>query len=240
MAQGGNVSDATGFAIDYAGGSSPTFVHYSAFGEVLDASGQPGGSAPAGFPRYQYAGGFGYESDLLVLGGANPNLTPITLQHLGWRWYDPATGRFVQRDPIGLTGGVNTFEYVFGRPTALVDPTGEGFWNGDNPFHDWVARNFWLRFHSREWILSPGATVEAVGLSVAGGVAIYCATPYAIRGGFRLFGRAAKVEIHGPHHPFGRFGKLPHIQINWWRPGIKGSGGVIRIPLFPGADTPIF
>ncbi len=116
-------TDATGFAIDYAGGTGFQPVAYSAFGEVLDAAGQPGGSAPAGFPRYQYVGGFGYESDLLALPGANPNLAPITLQHLGWRWYDPATGRFAQRDPLGLGGAVNVYAYA-PRPAQGLDAPG--------------------------------------------------------------------------------------------------------------------
>ncbi len=120
--------DAAGFAIDYAGGTGFRHVTYSAFGEVLDAAGQPGGSVPAGFPRYQYAGGFGYESDLLSLPGVNPNLAPITLQHLGWRWYAPATGRFVQRDPIGVEGGLNTFGYVGSNPIVQVDPPATGVW----------------------------------------------------------------------------------------------------------------
>jgi RHS repeat-associated protein len=110
-------------------------VYYSAFGEILTAGGSPGGSAPAGFPRYQYAGAYGYETGgfaddahLLSLAGTNPHLPPITLQHVGARWYDPALGRFVQRDPIGILGGLNTYAYVFACPGNVVDPSGKGIW----------------------------------------------------------------------------------------------------------------
>jgi RHS repeat-associated protein len=90
---------------------------YTAFGEFL------GGSADR---RYGFAGAWQYQS--------HPG-TGFPYLHVGHRYYDPATGRFLQRDPIGVRGGTNVYQYVFAKPTSWVDPTGlfffpwPGFWD---------------------------------------------------------------------------------------------------------------
>lgn len=46
-------------------------------------------------------------------------------QHYNYfRDYEPGTGRYVQSDPIGLTGGVSTFAYGMSSPLLNRDPLG--------------------------------------------------------------------------------------------------------------------
>ena len=46
------------------------------------------------------------------------------LQYNRARWYDPAIGRFISEDPIGLRGGINPFAYVHNNPANHLDPLG--------------------------------------------------------------------------------------------------------------------
>lgn len=47
-----------------------------------------------------------------------------SLYYVRNRWYDPALGRFISEDPIGLRGGVNPYAYVGNDPVNLRDPQG--------------------------------------------------------------------------------------------------------------------
>ena len=160
----GDLIDSTMMTTDECGSMGFQPVSYTAFGEPVwrDGQGQThvgwpfppagGGSPPAGLgTRYQYAGGWGYESGPwgqdpndaaspgpLVLYGGNPDLPPILLLHVGERWYQPSVGRFVQRDAHGILAEPNVYIYCADDPTGSVDPEGLDRWIVDSGAHEAV------------------------------------------------------------------------------------------------------
>ena len=89
----------------------------TASGQVLasydyDPYGNPTRTTQSGSARadYRYAGLFYHTQSGLYL--------------THYRVYDPVTARWLSRDPIGETGGINLYGYVGGNPVQYTDPEG--------------------------------------------------------------------------------------------------------------------
>ena len=104
----------TRYLTDTAGATPTSASRFDAFG----SRSATGGTDPADVTGFQYAGAHGYQRE--PAGGAE-----LGLDYLYQRYYDPQTGRFISRDPIGYAGGLNLFGYVGNDPVGAVDPTGE-------------------------------------------------------------------------------------------------------------------
>jgi RHS repeat-associated protein len=88
-------------ALTTAGTSGPAETYtYSDYGAPQSGS----------WSAYQYAG-YRYDSE-------------TGLYYVKARYYNPNLGRFLQTDPIGLSGGTNLYAYVGNDPINLFDPTG--------------------------------------------------------------------------------------------------------------------
>jgi len=98
--------------------------------------------------RFGYVGAFGYQSHTIPE-SLNPD-TAFPYMHVGHRYYDPSSGRFLQRDPIGIWGGLNVYAYVEAIPTLTTDPDGKG------------AITDWLLQHLVETV-GPGFVLDKTG-----------------------------------------------------------------------------
>ena len=67
-----------------------------------------------------------------------------SLHYNYFRDYDPTVGRYVQSDPIGLGGGINTYNYVRNRPSMATDSTGLVEWNGSVTGGTFVTAGFYV------------------------------------------------------------------------------------------------
>ncbi|OAI58867.1 hypothetical protein RSP795_22525 [Ralstonia solanacearum] len=86
-------------------GRAVTHTEYGPYGELVKSQG-----------RAEYRSDFGY-AGMQYHAASGMYLTLF-------RAYDPGTGRWVSRDPIGERGGFNLYGYVHGNPVSLIDRLG--------------------------------------------------------------------------------------------------------------------
>jgi RHS repeat-associated protein len=105
-------------------GASKTFLHFDHLGTPRI------GTSATGAVVWTWASpAFG---NSIPTGSATVNLrlpgqyfdSETGLHQNRFRSYNAVTGRYVQSDPIGVRGGINSFGYVGGNPGRFVDPRG--------------------------------------------------------------------------------------------------------------------
>ncbi|ACX96924.1 RHS repeat-associated core domain-containing protein [Halothiobacillus neapolitanus] len=96
-------------------------LKYDSYGNIIQSSGT--------LPDYRYAELYAHPQSSLYLAT--------------YRAYDPKIGRWLSRDPIRETGGINLYAYVTSNPVINIDPKGLDIWiegpSGPEPsFHQSV------------------------------------------------------------------------------------------------------
>jgi RHS repeat-associated protein len=166
------------------------------------------------------------------------------LERFGARDYDPRVGRWTSKDPIDFEGGYNHYAYVLADPVNGIDVDGleplfgygealgfygrtslqglAAFADGLNPFGDPFAGS---AYDPCDPTLRPSHLSGQAVLAIDSSLGVPAA-------GLRLAGYSHRLALHGAHHNFGRLGRLAHLQMNVWRPGVSGSGRTLfRLPL---------
>ena len=113
---------------DYTSGTTHHFVAYDGNGNVAALIDGSTGTATA---RYEY-GPFG-EATRATGALARKNALRFSTKYTddvsgflyyGYRYYNPSTGRWLSRDPIGEVGARNLYEHCSNDPLRCVDPDG--------------------------------------------------------------------------------------------------------------------
>ncbi len=92
--------------VDAADQTVAAAYEYSPFGEQITVDGAFAAANPMRFSSKYYD-------------------AEVGLYYYGYRYYTPADGRWLNRDPIAEDGGLNLYAFVHNKPKDLVDPTGK-------------------------------------------------------------------------------------------------------------------
>jgi RHS repeat-associated protein len=110
---------------------------------------KPDGTSEVNYAYQPYGGKFRQAQPgaldpglLTFVGGLGVQDEGAGLYYMRSRFYDSTTGRFLQRDPAGLDGGINLYIYAMANPIGLIDPSGLGGqpWEDDPGMNEKAVR----------------------------------------------------------------------------------------------------
>jgi RHS repeat-associated protein len=104
-----------------------TFYHYDKIGSTVALSDQKGEVvAVYSYTPFGETVGQGDDSGnpFTYVGAYGVMNEEAGLYHMQHRYYNAQMGRFVQKDPAGIQGGINPYAYAENNPLFYIDPTG--------------------------------------------------------------------------------------------------------------------
>ncbi len=166
----------------------------------------------------------------------------------GHRYYNPATGRWISRDPVGAKGGPNVYGYCAGNAVGNVDPSGTTFINGrwveDPPDAGYLNPGGGDLFP-----VGPGEPVWSAGppgswICLDPGEIGKCCLP----NNWRCYEPATSTNLDqgvmfplgeaGPWEPYKEPEDQPGLFPKYWEPGVPGGEqGYTPYPIVPSTNT---
>ena len=139
----------------------------------------------------------------------------LKLYHVRHRVYDPMSGRWLQRDPIGMAGGWNLYQYCGGEPWGYVDPMGlwslnRWLWTGDGNASDEVYNS----------ALSAGASTIPTFV-VRAADAVDTTTGRRVVGGVQAVGGASIALVGGATSALGVGVPVAAVGVDMLQAGVR-------------------
>jgi RHS repeat-associated protein len=192
--------------ISMTSSGAASYYHYDAIGSVANLTSSAGATQwtwayePFGAIRTETKASGTQPTNFMKFAGEY--LDPTGLYHLRARQYDPARGRFMQRDPAEPDSGsplLSSYVYAANRPTVYVDPSGATY-QSDSGEQQKTTRVLMSSAHPSAGEACKGRGKEDVFVTLF---------RYPLRGRSKVHPVDLKCGAHyGPHNGFG----VRHIE----------------------------